>query len=139
MGSSYAKLGPKTADEGGGVYDVEDLAAGMVRLENGATVFVEASWESHVEQQRTTCQLMGTKAGAELNPLRIYTEIDGNSVDIRPEHPNVSGHEMEIVHFIECIRENKMPIATGEHGLHVQLILDAIYESARTGKGVEIE
>ena len=138
FGSAYAKFGPDAAKKRGETYDVEDLATAMVKLENGATVFVEASWESHVERDRITCQLMGTRGGAELDPLRIYTDLNGSSADIQLQHPDVSGHEMEIVHFIECIRQNKTPLATGEHGLHIQLILDAIYESARTGKGVEI-
>ena len=138
VGSSYAVFGPKMAEEQSGTYDVEDLAAGMVKLENGATVFVEASWQSHVAGEGIYTQLIGTKGGAEFGPLRIYTDVNGNHADIQLHHPNVSGHEMEIVHFVDCIRENKTPIATGEHGLHIQLILDAIYESARTGKGVEI-
>lgn len=138
FGSSYAKFGPDLAKSRGGSYDVEDLAAGIVRLENGATVFVEASWHSHIERERIYTQLVGTKGGAEFDPLRVYTDVNGNSADIRMDHPNVSGHEMEIIHFVECIRENKTPIATGEHGLHIQLILDAIYESAATGRGVEI-
>jgi len=138
MGSSYAKFGPDMARQQGGTYDVEDLATGMVKLENGGTVFVEASWHSHVEREVTYSQLVGTKGGAELDPLRIYADVNGNDADMRIQHPNVSGHEMEIFHFVECIREGKTPIATGEHGLHIQLILDAIYESTRTGKGVEI-
>lgn len=138
MGSSYAKFGPEIAKKNGGTYDVEDLATGMVRLENGATVFVEASWASHVERERIYTQLIGTKGGAEVDPLRIYTDINGSTANVDLTYPNVSGHEMEIVHFVECVREGKTPIATGEHGLHIQLILDAIYESTVTGKGVEI-
>ena len=138
MGSSYAKFGPEIAKKNGGTYDVEDLATGMVKLENGATVFVEASWASHVECERIYTQLIGTKGGAEVDPLRIYTDINGSTANVDLTYPNVSGHEMEIVHFVECVREGKTPIATGEHGLHIQLILDAIYESTVTGKGVEI-
>ena len=138
LGSSYAKFGPRMAEECGGTYDVEDLATGIVMLENGATIFFEASWHSHVQREMIYTQLMGTKGGAELEPLRIYTDVNGNSADIQLDHPNVSGHDMEIVHFVECIRDNKTPLAIGEHGLHIQLILDAIYESTKTGKGVEI-
>jgi len=137
-GSSYAMFGPKLAKEQGGTYDVEDLACGMVKLENGATIMLEASWESYVSQERTYTQLHGTKGGAELDPLRIYTDINGRPADIQLQHPNINGHENEIVHFCECIREGKTPISTGEHGLHIQLILDAIYESTKTGKGVDI-
>ena len=138
MGSSYAKFGPQMAKQCGGTYDVEDLATGMVKLENGATVFVEASWHSHVEREVSYTQLIGTKGGAEFDPLRMFTDVNGNSADVVLQHPNLSGHEMEMIHFVECIRENKTPLAIGEHGLHIQLILDAIYESTRTGKGVEI-
>ena len=138
LGSTYAKFGPEMAREQGKVYDVEDLATAMVKLENGATVILEASWHSHVGRESIYTQLVGTKGGAEFDPLRIYTDINGQSADIQLQHPKQSGHEMEMIHFVECIRENKTPIATGEHGLHVQYILDALYESARTGKGVEI-
>ena len=138
LGSSYAKFGPQMAKEQGGTYDVEDLATGMIKLENGATVMIEASWQSFVERERAYSQLIGTEGGAELEPLRIYKTISGNFADVQLQHPNVSGHEMEIRHFVECIRDNKTPLATGEHGLHIQLILDAIYESTKTGKGVEI-
>lgn len=138
LGSSYAKFGPEMFAAKGRVYDVEDLAAGMVKLENGATVMLEASWHSHVQTERFSSQLIGTRGGAEIEPLRIYTDVNDNNADTVLQHPNVSGHEMEIVHFVECLRDNKPPLATGEHGLHIQLILDAIYESTVTGKGVEI-
>lgn len=138
LGSTYAKFGPDMAKAEGKVYDVEDLAAAMVKLDNGATVMLEASWHSHVESERIYTQLVGTKGGAEFDPLRIYTDVNGQNADIALQYPNQAGHEMEIVHFIECIKENKTPLAVGEHGLHVQYILDALYESARTGKGIEI-
>ena len=138
LGSSYAKFGPEVGRAKGFVYDVEDLATGMIKLENGATVMLDASWHSHVQREVIYSQLVGTKGGAEIEPLRIYTDVNGNDADLTLQHPNVSGHEMEIFHFVECIRENKTPIAVGEHGLHIQLILDAIYESTETGKGVEI-
>lgn len=139
MGSTYAKFGPEMARQQGKVYDVEDLAAAMIKLENGATVMLEASWHSHVEREKNYSQLVGTKGGAELDPLRIYTDVNGQSADVTLQYPNQAGHEMEIVHFIDCIKENKTPLAQGVHGLHVQYILDALYESSRTGRGVEIK
>jgi len=138
LGSAYAKFGPQMQWPEGVTYDVEDLATGMVRLENGATVMLDASWHSHVQSERIYSQLVGTKGGAELDPLRIYTDVNGNNTDMTLQHPNVSGHEMEIFHFVECVRDGKTPLSIGEHGLHIQLILDAIYESTNTGKGVEI-
>ncbi|MEI6916619.1 MAG: Gfo/Idh/MocA family oxidoreductase [Armatimonadota bacterium] len=50
----------------------------------------------------------------------------------------MNGHQAEVLHFVDCIRDGKQPIATGEHGLDVIKILDAIYESATTGDIVKI-
>jgi len=44
--------------------------------------------------------------------------------------------EREIAHFVECIKEKKEPSSSGEKGLRVMRILDAIYESAKTGREV---
>ena len=41
-------------------------------------------------------------------------------------------------HFVDCILEDRPHIATGEQGLIVMQILDALYESARTGEPVTI-
>jgi predicted dehydrogenase len=145
-GMTYAMFGP----EGGGTgqfgvsnskggYDVEDLAAAFIRLDTGATVILEASWASNIERERIYTTLMGTKGGADVDPLRIYTEIHGACVDITPQCPNWSGHIMEIKHFVECIAEGKEPISTGEHGLEITRILDAIYRSAKMGKEIALK
>ena len=58
--------------------------------------------------------------------------------DIAPQAPAVHGHHAEARHFVDCIKENRTPLATGEHGLDVVKILDAIYQSAGTGEMVRI-
>jgi len=135
-GSTYAEFGPKMP--GGDKYDVEDLATAIIKFGNGATVFLEASWASNVASERIYTTLMGTKGGADLEPLRIYTEMNGTQVDLDPSFPQVHGHHAEILHFVDCIRDGKTPLATGEHGLDVIKILDAIYQSAATGEMVKI-
>jgi predicted dehydrogenase len=45
---------------------------------------------------------------------------------------------LEMDHFSECIIENKEPFTPGEEGLQDQKIMEAIYESARTGKPVQL-
>jgi predicted dehydrogenase len=138
MGTAYAKLGPDIYKERGMTYSVEDLATGFIKLENGATVFLEASWESHVPKEVFYCSLVGTKGGADLDPLRIYKDMHGAAADIQPTFAPANGHEMEIKHFISCIKGESKCMSTGEHGLHIMQILDAIYESTRTGKSVDI-
>jgi len=142
-GSTYAKFGPHGLGTGQfghgnktGTYDVEDHSSAFIRLDSGATVILEASWASHIESEKIYTSLCGTKGGADLDPLRIYTDIYGEPVDIRPSYPNVSGHIMEIKHFVDCLVNGAELISTGEHGLEVVRILDAIYKSAEQGREI---
>ncbi len=48
------------------------------------------------------------------------------------------GYPQELKHFIECVREDKAPIVTGEDGRAVLEILMAAYHSARTGQKVPL-
>ncbi|MGQ9627129.1 MAG: Gfo/Idh/MocA family protein [Anaerolineae bacterium] len=48
------------------------------------------------------------------------------------------GFPQEMAHFARCVRGKETPIATGEDGRVVQEVLYAGYESARTGKKVEL-
>jgi predicted dehydrogenase len=146
-GSTYAMFGPKgegqgtwgTAEAGGG-FDVEDLAAAFIKLENGATLLLEASWASHIKGDMIYTNLMGTKGGAELDPLRIYKDMEGAPVDITPACPDQGGgHLMEVKHFADCIANGTKLISTGEHGLEIIRILDATYRSAKTGKEVVLK
>jgi len=83
--------------------------------------------------------LYGTEGGATLEPeLHIFTEKRGVRVDMTPAPPEVSGHEMEVVHFVDCILGRAEPIAPGADGVTVQRMLDAIYRSAETGKEVAV-
>jgi len=135
-GATYNKFGSRIPLKEG-TFDVEDLACAFIRLEMGTSLFLEVSWASHIKEDAgINLSLFGTKGGAELWPLRIYTEKHGCFVDVEPRLEEVSGYEAEIAHFVDCIVEDKEPMATPEQGLEVTRILDAIYSSAETGREV---
>lgn len=48
------------------------------------------------------------------------------------------GYPQELKHFIECVREDKPPLVTGEDGRAVMEMMCAAYESARTGRKVPL-
>jgi len=48
------------------------------------------------------------------------------------------GFPQEMAHFIECIKEDKKPLVTGEDGKIVLEIIFAAYESAKSGKKVAL-
>jgi len=57
-------------------------------------------------------------------------------VEIIPRVERVNTYVEEIKHFVKCIQEGTEPIPKGEEGVIDMQIIDAIYESARTGKEV---
>ena len=122
-------------------FDVEDLACALIKLEKGATLFLEVSWVSNIEKNFGYLSLFGDKGGADLRTdreLRIYRELRGNLVDVNPRLKPQDEYFEEMKHFIECIRKNKRPSPSGEEGWEVMKILDAIYLSAKTGKEVKL-
>lgn len=121
---------------GSGTFDVEDFASGYIRFENGATLALEVSWAMNCESERNYSELYGTKAGANLSPLKIWTEEHGSLVDIEPK--NVKGLS-QFEHFADCILNDKIPISPGEHGVLMMKVLDAIYASSETGREVVID
>jgi myo-inositol 2-dehydrogenase / D-chiro-inositol 1-dehydrogenase len=48
------------------------------------------------------------------------------------------GYPQELKHFIECVREDKSPVVTGEDGRAVLEIILAAYQSAGTGQKVAL-
>ena len=52
-----------------GEYDVEDMAAGFLRLENDATISIRASWAANLPDGTGGTLIMGTKGGLTFNPL----------------------------------------------------------------------
>ena len=69
-------------------YDVEDLAAALVRFDNGATLMLETSWLLQMtERGASYTQLFGTEGSARLDPFQIVRDVDGTPEDVTPELP----------------------------------------------------
>ena len=140
----YDPVADKMVPGEGRKYDVEDFAVALVKFENGATLELEASWLANIkERDLMTTRLLGTKAGLLQNNVNetyafdaeIYTEIDGCQYDMKL-HPPVPEAHSHMYNLCEAIVKGTPHDATGEQGLLVMNILDAIYESAETGKPV---
>ncbi len=125
------------------VFDVEDLAVAMIRYEDGSVMSVETSFSLNIKKDEGCIELFGSKAGARLNPeLEIYTELNGRMVNVNLNEEtalNFSGlFQNEINHFVDCVAGNVSCIAPADDGVVLMKILDAIYESGRTGREVMI-
>jgi predicted dehydrogenase len=122
--------------------DVEDFAAGWVRLEDGATIEIETSWMSHIGRDTyTSIRLLGTKGGAELWPLRVFRDIGGKAVSITPQIEPTGWPEsihLSVEHFAESVAAGKPVISDGASCLEVLRTLDAMYRSAETGAEISL-
>ncbi|MEK4297797.1 Gfo/Idh/MocA family oxidoreductase [Oceanobacillus sp. FSL W8-0428] len=154
MGNTYHKLGKKKdAANAWGPWDpekftVEDSAFGFITMENGATITLEASWAlNSLDVDEAKCTLSGTEGGADMkNGLRINGEDFGklytNEIDLSTsgvafyEGKAENDADLEARLWIESIINDTEPTVKPEEALVVTQILEAIYESAKTGKAV---
>jgi predicted dehydrogenase len=118
-------------------FDVDDMAVAMIKFDTGATLILRSCWAGHIEKTFEEMRLMGTKGGAFMHPLGIYKDVHGVMVDITPKDlPKVEPHAAEIAHFIACIRGEVSNVVVPEQVLDVQAIIDAVYQSAKSGHEV---
>ena len=140
--SAHAAFGEKNAD---GTFDVEDLAMGFIRFDNGACLQIEFSWASNIEQEKMFVELRGTKAGAIFcddmvdETTKIFTETDGILEDVLPKISKTKLiHGKNLAHFVDVILGNAEPDYVPQQGLDMIKILEAIYTSAECGHEIRL-
>ncbi|UUZ80535.1 Gfo/Idh/MocA family oxidoreductase [Paenibacillus sp. P26] len=157
LGTAFHKLsGRENAANAWGPWDpakftVEDSAFGMITMQNGATIVLESSWAINMLQTgeaKTT--LCGTEGGADMQDgLRINGEkhsrlymnqiqLDAKGVDFY-DGKQESPADLEARLWLEAIEKDIDPVVTPEQACVVSEILEAIYESSKTGKAVYFE
>ena len=163
-GAVYHEFTDFMRESSGADVDVEDLATAFVKLDNGATIVLDVSWISHIEEGHDVyTQLFGSKGGARMT--RHYTAGIRRKEELvvttasgsgpfratnltRPDFQSIAAGEKdamlyesfraEIADFVDSIREARQPGATITHGLDILRVLDGIYRSAATGREVDL-
>lgn len=154
-GATFNKLGDRRNIKGRGGYisagksendlfNVEDLAAALIRFDNGAVLSVEASFSLNIKNDTGKIELFGTKAGAKIDPeLELYSETNNYMTNVNLATPSKLSFdglfENEINHYVDCITNDVSCISPAADGVTMMTILDAIYESARTGHEVVLK
>jgi predicted dehydrogenase len=152
--NSYSRLGNRAnittmpryqvSDYDPNTNSVEDLVNALVRFENGASLFVEASYSLHAVRDSIGVSVFGDRGGAELEPeLAIATEKYGSVVNVTPQISSPSfelerGFANEIGNFVDAIQGRAASVAPVAHGVEITRILEGIYASAEAGREIEI-
>lgn len=152
FGSTYAKFGPRQMATGSwgtpdwnGTYDVEDLAGAMIKLDNGATLVLEVSWGANAcpEDSAPKISLFGSEGGAAMSigkeEIKLTGMKFGSSFTIDNKPPATNARLDMIKHFVDCVAKGENTMSPVESGLVNNAVLDAIYESSKTGKSVDID
>jgi predicted dehydrogenase len=140
-GNTWTYLGDKPSDIESAwkgwdwkTYTVEDLAVGLIRFANGATLSIEASFAAHIEKDVWNFSLMGEKGGANWDPPQVFSDQHGYMFTHAPAFVPHQGWDAnwaeKMRHFVEVCRDGRANIAPGESGLMVQQMLDGVYRSA---------
>lgn len=165
-GSVYHEFSDFMRESTGGNVDVEDLATAFIKLDNGATIALDVSWVSHIEESNLVyAQLFGSAGGAKIrrglgvspgtsdHDMTITTTVGsgaGRATFVqRPEFNTVRATQPgfmlyesfrgEVADFVDSVREGRHPGATITHALDILRVLDAIYRSAETGKEIDLQ
>jgi len=119
-----------------------------MRFPNGVRVQCTCSYATFTSKRY---RVLGDKGWADMDPAFAYeglqlkrsriaedtTEFVAPGIEqISTKHSNQFALEMD--HFAECVVSGKQPWTPGEEGLQDQRIMEAIYESARIGKPVQL-
>ncbi|MFR8034797.1 MAG: Gfo/Idh/MocA family protein [Lachnospiraceae bacterium] len=129
-------------------FTVEDSAFGFIKMKDGAVIELESSWALNtldVDEAKTS--LCGTKAGADMKDGLRINRVQYNKQCV--EKPDLSSGgvayfdgtaetetDREQRVFYEAVTQGKPLTVLPRQAATVTRILEAIYESAKTGKTI---
>ncbi|MGL1890230.1 MAG: Gfo/Idh/MocA family oxidoreductase [Spirochaetaceae bacterium] len=130
--------------------EVEDTGVAIIQFKNGAFGVVEATTATRPKDLEGSLSILGEAGsvvigGFAVNQMKTWNFIDskeGENESVLNEFaempPNVYGfgHQRYIEHVIDCIKNNKQALVDGLEGRKSIELINAIYESAETGKEV---
>ena len=137
--SVFARIGTHYGD-----YDVDDTGVVIVNWDNGASSYIESGWwQPQADGSCAATQLYGTEGFGRvyptyldlmrLNPTERKRVDSGFPAQAQYGAPQAM-YTAQLAHFLHCVRTGQTPEASGEVGLVNMQIVDAAYESARTGQ-----
>jgi len=124
-------------------FEVEEFAAGSVRLAGGASINFKTSWAVNLPNEYGI-SIAGTKAGIRLPSMEMCTTLGRYQADVTPrvfkegkhEGKDFAGHYYLLEDAVNyLLGRGELPVRP-EETLNVASIIDAFYISAREGREV---
>jgi len=122
---------------------VEHAGSAFVVCENGASIFVDVTWNHIGDGERFGAGVRGSKGTASINPFIVWKQMHGMPVNVSPttswgrETPYQASFRAEWAHFLAAIRgQAKPPPLEDQVVLH--RVMDAIYRSASEERDIKL-
>ena len=129
-------------------FEVEEFAVGYVKMKNGAVIHLKSSWALNMAVKPPLLLLCGTKGGLDTcdDAVRLNHIVAGQQTismvgeKAKPFIPGFSTGpvppSMEAILWVKALKGEGELFVTAEQAFTVTKVLDAIYESSRTGKAI---
>lgn len=121
-------------------FEVDDHVTAYIRFDNGATLLFETSWAANVKEDKESVSISGDTGGVDLFPLEINQAKHGMLLDSTANW--VPGEEdpgvFQMQNFFDACNGKGELLMPPSQAVQVQQIVDAIYESAETGRSVRL-
>jgi predicted dehydrogenase len=120
--------------------EIDESTGAILRFEGErVAAFVTSFNSADVGEYR----IVGTKGHLHVDPAYEYAEALAYELTVDGKSRKKQGRKQdqfaaELIHFSDCILKNRAPEPSGEEGLQDVRIIRALYESAETGKPVEL-
>jgi predicted dehydrogenase len=124
-------------------FNVEDLATGYIRLENGATILLRTSWAVNMPENWGMA-IAGTKAGLALPPLKIIENQGRYQSEVSLKvlaNQNVPfpGHWRCVENFIGVLCGREEQLVKEAEVLNVIRTIEGLYRSAEEGREIVLD
>lgn len=145
--SVFAKTGTMLVD-----IETEDTGLAIVKFTNGALGLIEATTATRPKDLEGSISILGEKGSVEIggfavNEIKVWQFEDGQdkeedvieSCRQKPDNVYGYGHYEYIRNVVDCLQHGQKALVDGLEGRKSLELINAIYESAETGKEVPLK
>ncbi|MCD6469966.1 Gfo/Idh/MocA family oxidoreductase [Candidatus Bathyarchaeota archaeon] len=114
----------------------EDYAQIILAFPGDKTAFLETNWLTPYKIRKLT--ITGSEAIINLDYITQEISIDSSRQTLIPRHEWREPLKLELQHFVECIMEDREPLASGVDGVKALKIAEAALKSASSGRVIRV-
>jgi len=128
---------------GRGERAVDQSGSAFIVCEDDCSLFVDVTWRHIGEGERFGLGVRGSRGSAGINPLHVWKELHSVPHDVSPtgsgsrENAFTASFRAQWAHFLAAVA-GEVPRPSLQEHVVLHGVLDAIYESAASGRDVRL-